>query len=271
MFCLSGVASTSGIVKGTCRMFPPSGPIITLPIYNGYNNANYNQHVDPGDQIFVYFDTLWEENHLLTQNGWWEIECKIWVDSDGTAGTNTLTVNTNPDNCMVDLIKDPNSADSEFIASTSSDVNGAVFNYLEDGFYQVVAYKEGYENAQQMFSMSGDKTISLTLNPQSVPEYQVTINTDIDGATITCNGISEYWHPNDPWVNTLPNGNYLGCAEFGTASNCISITVDDGPVSTFIQLFGSLQMVSKLTFTIIPGQSSSNDRYEYDNKFLGEY
>jgi len=78
--------------------------------------------------------------------------------------TNDLTVNTIPDNCVVELKG----------YETNKSTNGqVVFYYLIEGKYTAIASKEGYLDQSINISLDADKTVNIELDNNHSNQYQM--------------------------------------------------------------------------------------------------
>jgi hypothetical protein len=249
-------------------MYGPGGQVVTLENYKGYDNSNTDEYVENGQQCFAYFYTGHGSTHLLHQPGQWDIEAKIWIEPSGGGGPSghTLTVNTNPNYCTVALMRDPGDANIPMGTQNSGASGQAVWTGLVEDAYGITVTKDGYTT--EYYTLNLVQTTTVNINLQEAPSsYWLTINTDIHGAIITCNGIQEVWEVGNPWKHQLPGGTYVACANYAGNQNCISINLVTDQTE-FIQLFGMFQIITGGMFSIT-NVKTNWERYEYNGNYLG--
>lgn len=190
---LYGKASVAGTFRGLALMYSPTGQYITLNSYKEFSNSNLDEHVEVGEECFAYFSTGWSSNHKLKENGVWNLEGNIWVESGTTPTPQTydLTINSYP--CSDAII---HVVGMGFDQEKQSANHVAIFPNLDAGYYDISALCTGCYPKSSSITLQTDSTVTITMNP-------------LPNLSIFSNGLfsisSEVAYQNYEY-----NGNYLG-------------------------------------------------------------
>jgi|GEM_PF-6546652 len=158
VFCLTAKSAVPGTVRGWITMISPSGKQVSLNKYKSYDNSNLDEHVNEGGMCYAYFSTGWESGHLLTENGYWTINGKLWVDADSAPPS--------PSYYDVTIKGDPSSI-TEFVELDGQQVwdTQHTFTNVAEGSHEARArfHVNPTRYVTKSFYVTGDMTVTVEL------------------------------------------------------------------------------------------------------------